>query len=418
MINITKFIVILMITLLIISSCSNINKEQEELIVLNIGTYSCELFDFIGKNYVNNDNYNIIFIQDEHEHDDEEHDEILINSDYFMDAYQKLINNQLQADLIISDSIMMASHVKNNLFVDLNNVKEIKTLIDNPNIFESVKKLCLYKDMFIGVPLNLFYTGLVINEEMFNEIGIKLPSMNWTFDEFYDISIQVNNFNISNNKNVYLIEAEREPDKYVNIMYGFDTSNNGKFDILSTGFMEYLKKTNEIFNYIIIDYDNHFGSSLDDDNFNKNYLFSSIIYADLHNIDSNDLENKKVLPIPLIDNRPYYLHGVMLSLSSNAKNTETAIKFIKDFFNEQYQYENAFEMQIYKDIEKYKLMSEYPIGIKNWIKEFTEKSEPLMTTIDVLRLIDKYELPKKIMSDNELLQWAEIIQKDVGSITN
>jgi len=378
-----------------------------------MGPYSCEFAKYIS--IYNDENPNITLNIIEHNHDNIDNENHEDNEEnHYHEIYERFRTGEIQADLIIMSTSSIASFLNDGIIADLSLFESVKPHIDNPNIFDEVIRLCMYDDRIAGIPLNIFYSGLAINEELFAKVETAPPTAGWSYDDYYELALIVNEYNKTAATRVYMLLPSRTAENYAAVTRGFDLKNNYKPLFNTAEFVDYLRKAKAVDDMGLYYYPDHIAFSSFEDAINAKYgdnlLFHEIIYADLHNYSSVKFIDKNIIPAPTIMGQQPYADAVLLCLSANPINSKIAESFIAGFLSEEYQYKNAFEMQIYRDVNKYDILSTYSPQTIEWIRTVTETYCALILPLDVWDWINSIALPQGKADTINFEQFTEDLQ--------
>lgn len=64
---------------------------------------------------------------------------------------------------------------------------------DAAKVFDNISSTALYGDVRLAVPSYQFVKGIFVNKTLLDNLGIDIPSYDWTWDEFYEICKEVKN---------------------------------------------------------------------------------------------------------------------------------------------------------------------------------------------------------------------------------
>ncbi|MDR2569455.1 MAG: ABC transporter substrate-binding protein [Oscillospiraceae bacterium] len=421
-----KVVLFVFIFTIVLTSCTIEPKlssevaDSKSLTIAVLGAPSCEFNKYISYYHEKYPDIVIEFIQDEHIHhhnDDSDLDDCDEDS-FFEKTYTDLLNGDKKADLIILNSYNMISFVQDGLIIDISQNEAIRAAFDNQEMMDGVKRLCSYDDVIAGVPLNIHYQGLAVNQQLFDLLGIAPPSYEWTYDDLYILGQSLNQYNIESDNNTYLMMPERTSCRYINPIYGIDMEQRIA-GFANQRFIDYMQKGKDLDEMKLFYYPDHlYINSMNDLlnlKYSENMLFHEVLYSELHDYDNARFKDMFILPLPQVMGYPPSFSAILLCISSNAENMDIAEHFLASFICEEYQYENAFEMQIYKDASKYSIMGDYSFHVAEWIAYTTEHSAPLNMPLHFWEWYNTLELPQGTRDSIDFSQWAHSTQIDAQS---
>jgi len=401
-----------------LSGC-NEAKPSGTLKIVAVGTFSCEFVKYLNYYGEHYPDVTIEIIEDDHDHEhDHDNDEDCDEDEpgFYDETLASLRDGNMNADLIILDTFFMADFVDNGLLTDLNGTT-IGEMLDNQELLDGVRRLCEYGDYLAGVPITIHYNGFAVNRVLLDKLGLDMPSMDWTYTDYYNIAQRIS----QSSENKYLIMPDRDEGTYINPLYGFDAANGSEPRFSTTGFIDYLRMGKEITDMGVFYVPGHFDyasfEELMDTRYGENILFTNILYSELHEYERAKFKDMEILPLPGIAGSSPYFGGTLMCLSSRPENRAAAEHFMLMFLSEEYQYENAFEMQIYRDKSKYTIMGAYSQSVTDWIVYCTVNYRAIVMPDEKWRWLGSVELPQGAAVDIDFVSWAEDIQKEAEMLT-
>ena len=400
------------------ASDSNIHVTDMNLSIAILGYYSCELAKYISVFVESNPDVNITFIQYQHNHDEEctEEMEFREYEEFIRSTCQKIASGEIQTDLIMYDSFYAKEFLDDGLLADMSSNDVITGFFNNPNLLDGIKRLCVYDEKIIGIPLNIFYAGCIINKNLCNKIGITIPQNSWNQDDLFKMATVLAEYNKTAETKAYLFTSNGEVRPYANLRRGLYQNDSSQPIFSSIEFIDYMEKVKQIddmgLTYVLDHFEQSGAAMLRDD-----VLLYEIAYSDLHNYEKSIFAEHTILPVQTVAGNPPYTNASLLAISANPSNPALANAFIAGFLREEYQYIHAFEIQLYKDAEEYDILSTYSKATHEWIRTVTENSVPLYISRDISAWIDTVELPQGTFNNINFKEWAARMQEEAVKLS-
>jgi len=389
------------------------NISPQSLTIAVLGSYSCEFDKYLSFFAESNPHISInLTVEDSHDHTHDAEGNCLDEGehDFLEETIEKLQAGELQADIILVDRNMISALTDSDIITNLEEIDSINVFYQQLDMLEIAKEISSYKKQIVGIPVNIAFSGLIINEALLHAIGADMPVANWNYNDYYALACKLKAYNETTGNQTYIMAPDRPESLYANPVFGFDTTNMFVPDFSSPNFVEYIKTAKEIDEMGLYLFPDHFDQF---DSYADNVLFTPVSYIDLHYYEEAGLEDFMILPIPNILGRPPYLNAIMLCLTQNPQEPDIAKAFLAGFLNPQYQYANAFEIKLYKDTEKYDILSNYSDKTLNWIDAVTQYSVPLTLPSKVWEWVETIQLPNGNIDDATLEKWTNRLQEEV-----
>jgi len=394
-------------------------SSEQSLTFAVLGSYSCELAQYLSVYSEMNPDVSFHFIENQHQHDencDESHARQEQNA-FVRETCERIKTGELQVDFILYDSLFTGEFVENGLFADMSQSVSIQAFVNNPNLLEGVARLCQYNGKIIGVPLSISYSGYMVNDSLLAAIGAEVPSTDWNYDDLYDIALALDTYNETAETKGYLFAPTHAEHQYINILRGLHHNEEAKPIINTPAFTDYMRKAKKIVEMGLCDYPSHTDHDHDhdhesDDAPRSDVLFTEVSYNDLHGYDAERFQNKHIIPIQTAAGNSPLASSVLIAMSAAPVHSALAESFIAGFLSEEYQYAHAFEMQLYADTEKYDMIATYDEGVKKWIQVATKHCVPLYLSREAWTWANTVELPRGNSDNIDFARWAESVQAE------
>jgi len=296
----------------------------------------------------------------------------------------RILAGEMEIDLIYTSS--RNTFYNAGVVRDLSMFPIIVHALRNPDLLDGIWELSLNPDGTIfGVPCAVGYLAYMINEDLFRQLDITSPSVDWTVDDFYKLAKHPLPDGIylkaKNQAFIYMENGSTEPVQRLYVLgvpifgAGLNSSNGfiPRFDTREmTG---HIQKAKEIYESILY---------YDGDGHGEDVLLY-LIGDHRYNFSSEDIYLQPVVPLPsdMYGNRPAH-NWDFLSIYSNAKNPNEAALFIAEFLDEGWHRSNAQDLQLFSDTSRYEELREVKLheqlsvtSIKNTVI-YTQETELVM----------------------------------------
>ena len=373
-----RLLVILPLLLgLLLPGCAPGAGDAGELTILYASEmYSCEFYTFAEVYQAAHPNVTLNLVGLEHNHEHDAHSE---DEDPLGEALEALASGAISADLVVFDDVYLHRFTARSLLRDLDEFPALKKTADNPALLDGIARFCRADGAFHMVPLNLAYTGFVINTALFERLGLAVPDKSWTYDDYYDLALRSRqDLNGDGRPDTWLAYVEdNSAFRFINPVYGAAVSGGYALLYDTPEFMDYMKKAEELRELGVFyipgahpdaDTAEEMERLMTEEMRGEDKLMYPIYFWDLHGYRAEDWEELLVLPLPkrVVDGSR--LGGITLGLHAGAGQSALAANFIAEFLSEDYQRAHATEMQLYGDIGKYEKMKNFSPSVVEWLE--------------------------------------------------
>lgn len=158
-------------------------------------------------------------------------------------------------DVFVTDNV--PSVIENGLVRDIseywdadNDAKLVYPNIANTAVYKNAEG----KQVRLAAPSYQFIKGILVNTTLLKNLGIDIPEYDWTFDDFYAISKQVQKAGTIGNFPVHAVNGyngtvdfEKAMTAQAGVGLGYDSWNGNAFDYTNPEWIKYRKLTEEFY---------------------------------------------------------------------------------------------------------------------------------------------------------------------------
>ncbi|SKC40100.1 extracellular solute-binding protein [Maledivibacter halophilus] len=369
------------------------------------------------------------------------------------DFIQKLNTQMLTGkggDIIQVSSIPYRKYADKGLLLDLKELMSKDASFDKNLYYTNIFDAMEYKDKLYTVPLTIYYSAFLANEDFLNKHSFKIDDDNWTWKDFLDVSRKVTMDIDRDGKNDMYSMPTIIPENLFNYLLSSNSKSfidyeNKKAYFTSKEFINLLKICDAMSSGSFVNSDIT-EASMD----NRGCVFVPYSISDFTIFFSNSFLNTDKVALykyPNLDNdvttfSAYNMYGI----NSNTKHKEEAWEFIKFLLSEEVQSykmlygipinKNARENKIQHNFEEAKDSTEEfgniygynvtePLKIQNQFKNNIEKINEIVpklnncNTYDIqIQKVLNEEIKNFFNGNKSAEETAKIIQRKVEMYLN
>jgi len=335
----------------------------------------------------------------------------------------KLMSGELDVDIILTWEEDVYVFTMAGIASDLSIYPEILAGLKNPNLYEGVLENSINSDgAIIGVPCWATYRGFIVNKPLLDRLGLDIPMEDWTTDDFYHMAMNaaqdLDDDGLTDTylyptfkSDVWRLSQNGIPIDFTGI--GLNSSNGYKPRYDTPEAIDFIEKCKEIVDlFPFFDFNKAASNDeMTEAERSDNALFQILHFADFKKLTPEQLSRPLLsFPTDIYGNRttPFRMYW---SIYSRAENADLAAMFIAEFLDEEWQYANAKDLYLYKDLSKYARLDAFPDGYEELIARETKCAiRPLYSSYHEVyqELEDKY-----FAGEITAPQFASEIQKQI-----